>query len=102
MSKEMNDRSVQELKLLWHSWTRFSRPSDENSVDCDELAVITAQLLQPNPDIPEINHMLKYLLTKIVGLPLFEIQDQELDRFAHQLHSWRKAQPQKGIELPDQ
>jgi hypothetical protein len=47
---------------------RFNRPSDENSVDCDELAVITAQLLQPNPDILEINHMLKYLLTKIVGV----------------------------------
>jgi hypothetical protein len=46
--------------------------------------------------------MLKYLLTKIVGLPLFEIQYQDLDRFAHQLHSWRKAQPQQGIELPDQ
>ena len=102
MSKEMNDRSVQELKHLWLSWMGFNRPSDENSVDCDELAVITAQLLQPNPDIPEINHMLKYVFTKIVGLSLFEIQDLDLDHFAHQLHSWRKAQPQQGIELRDQ
>jgi hypothetical protein len=91
MSKQMDVRSIQELKHLWLSWMRFDRQSDKNSVDCDDLAVITYHLLLPSPDIPEISHMLHYMLTDIVGLHLFEIQDLDLERFAHQLHSWRSA-----------
>lgn len=102
MSKEMNERSVQELKHLWLAWMKFNSHSDNNSVDCGELAVITYQLLLPTPDIPEIKHMLNYMLTQLVGLRLFEIQDMDLDRFAHQLHRWRTAPPQHGIEFLDQ
>lgn len=80
----------------------FNRPSDVNSVNCGELAVITYQLLLPTLNIPEINHRLNNMLTKIVGLRLFEIQDTDLERFVHQLHRWRTAQPQHGIEFLDQ
>lgn len=42
------------------------------------------------------------MLTEIEGLHLFEIQGLDLERFAYQLHSWRAAKANLGIELADQ
>ena len=84
-----------ELSDLWLSWVRNSPFAEQiQSGDCDKLSLITFQLLLPKPEIPEINHAVHYMLTKILNLRASDVCHSDMSHFATRLQDWRATRPQ--------